>query len=395
MNINEMDLEQVETRMAEVKDMLHEDGADLDALENEINELKTRKASIMAEIETRKAEINEVIEEAKEIAPVEERSKKKMENIELRNTKEYINAYAEYIKTGSDKACRALFSANGSTYEAAVEDDASGVLPVPDLVDEIIHTAWERNEITSLVRKSYLKGNLQVGFEVSATDAVVHNEGDEAPAEEQLLLGTVRLVPASIKKWITITDEAMDMGGEEFLRYIYDELTYRIAKKLADDIVYNIAVSPATSNGTQPGVPVLEQTSISVATIGQALALLSDEAVDPVIVMNKKTWGAFKAVQYGANYAVDPFEGLKVVFNNAMPAYETLDGTGTITTFAIVGDFGRGYLCNFPKGDDITIKFDDLSLAESDLVKIVGREYVGHGVVAPNAFVKINKAASE
>jgi hypothetical protein len=34
---------------------------------------------------------------------------------------------------------------------------------------------------------------------------------------------------------------------------------------------------------------------------------------------------------------------------------------------------------------------DELSLAEKDLVKIVGRQYVGMGVVAPKAFVKIAK----
>ena len=35
------------------------------------------------------------------------------------------------------------------------------------------------------------------------------------------------------------------------------------------------------------------------------------------------------------------------------------------------------------------IKFDDLSEAESDLVKVVGRMYMGFGVVAPRAFCKV------
>lgn len=198
MNINEMDLEQVETRMNEVKSMLHEDGADLDALEAEINELKTRKATILAEIETRKAEINEVIESAAEITPIEERSKK-METIEVRNTKEYIDAYANYIKTGSDKACRALLSENAS---AEVLADNTGTVPVPEVVYDIIKTAWDNNEITSLVKKTYIKGNLKVGFEVAATPAHVHAEGDEEPDEELLTIGIVNLIPESIKKWI-------------------------------------------------------------------------------------------------------------------------------------------------------------------------------------------------
>ena len=63
-------------------------------------------------------------------------------------------------------------------------------------------------------------------------------------------------------------------------------------------------------------------------------------------------------------------------------------------TYAIVGDFAEGAHANFPNGEEITIKYDDLSLAEKDLVKLVGREFVGLEVVAPNAFVKIAKASA-
>ena len=55
----------------------------------------------------------------------------------------------------------------------------------------------------------------------------------------------------------------------------------------------------------------------------------------------------------------------------------------------VVGDFGQGALANFPNGDEIRIKFDDLTYAENDLVKIVGREYIGLGIVADHAFCKV------
>ena len=107
--------------------------------------------------------------------------------------------------------------------------------------------------------------------------------------------------------------------------------------------------------------------------------------------MNKATWSAFKAVQYAANVPVDPFEGLPVIFNNTIEAFSAAT---TGVTYAIVGDFGEGAIANFPNGEDITLKYDDLSLAESDLVKIVGREYVALGVVGPKSFVKITKASA-
>ena len=106
--------------------------------------------------------------------------------------------------------------------------------------------------------------------------------------------------------------------------------------------------------------------------------------------MNKATWAAFKAVQYAAQYAVDPFEGLTVVFNNSLKSIA--EASGATQPYAIVGDFDMGALANFPAGDDIQFKFDENTLKKQDLIEILGREYVALGVVAPNAFVKIAKA---
>ena len=57
----------------------------------------------------------------------------------------------------------------------------------------------------------------------------------------------------------------------------------------------------------------------------------------------------------------------------------------------IVGDLEQGALMNFPSGQDITFKLDDMTLATSDLVRVIGRMFVAEGVVAPGAFVKVTK----
>lgn len=118
------------------------------------------------------------------------------------------------------------------------------------------------------------------------------------------------------------------------------------------------------------------------------MAALSDEAANPVIIMNKATWGAFKAVQYAGNFDHDPFEGLPVLFNNSITAYSAAT---TGVTYAIVGDLGEGALANFPNGDQIDFKFDELSEKKKDLIEVLGRRYVALAPVAPNAFVKITK----
>ena len=296
---------------------------------------------------------------------------------EIRNSAAYIDAYAEYIKTENDAECRALLTEN-----------VSGSVPVPTFVEDIVRTAWEREGITSRVRKAYLKGNLKVGFEISGDPAVIHTEGAAAIDPENLVLGVVTLVPQSIKKVVQISDEAYDMRGEAFLRYIYDELTYRIAKLAADTLVAKILACGTVSTTTVPGVPVVTATSASMGTVAAAVANLSDEAANPVVIMNKLTWGTFKAAQYAANYAIDPFEGLDVVFNDTLKAFSV---ASTGDTYMIVGDLDQGALMNFPNGEQIQFKFDELSLKKQDLIEVLGRMYVGIGVVAPNAFVKVTK----
>lgn len=398
-----MTLEELKERLSAIDDELNAIVAELDAPDEKpaeeepseerasTEELETRSAKLMEERQNIMAEIEKAekaLEEEKramteviankETEIIEKREETKMTDMEIRNSEAYINAYAEYLKTGDDTECRSLLTENAT----------GGTVPVPELVYDITKTAWEREGITSRVRKAYIKGNLKVGFELSAGDATVHTEGGGAVTEESLVLGTVTLVPKSIKKWISISDEAMDLRGEAFIQYLYDELTYKIAKKAADEVIAQIQACGTVSTNTQVGVPKLTASTVGVGTIAQAMALLSDEAANPVVMMNKATWGAFKSAQYANGFDADPFEGLDVLFNNTIPSV-TVATTGV--TYAIVGDLDHGALMNFPNGEGIDFKVDELSQAEYDLVRIIGREFVGIGVVAPDAFVKIVK----
>lgn len=376
--IRELTAEEVEARLSEIQTEIDAEGADLEALNAEIDACKERRESLAKAEEERKVLADKIATDREKVEIKEQREDEKtMSNVEIRNTPEYIDAYANYIKSGDDSECRALLT-----------ELASGTVAVPSLVEDIVRTAWEREGIMSRVRKSYLKGILKVGFEKSADPAYIHTEGAAADTEEALVLGTVSISPASIKKWITISDEVLDMKSEAFLRYIYDELAYQIAKKAADTLVGQIKTAGTSATSTAVGVPAVAVTTVAMDTIAKAIALLSDEATDPVIIMNKQTYPVFKAVQYGANYAADPFEGMEVIFNSTL---STFTAATTGVPYAIVGDLGRGALANYPAGDEITFKFDDLSLAEKDLVKIVGREYVGLGIVGPDCFVKITK----
>lgn len=381
--IRTADAAALEARRAELGNVSEDMSADT------IREYNEELRSINGELEARRqaaAERRQLAEEVAQnggtrMAAAPQEGTKKMANEEVRSSRDYINAYVKYLKTGNAEECRALLT----------ENVATGTVPVPTVVDGYVRAAWERSSFMRLVRRAYVRGNYKIGFEISATGAAVHVEGTDAPQEETLVIGSVNLVPQSIKKWIRISDEAYDMGGEEFLAYIYDEITNKIAQAAAEALLDKIIASPATSSAANgPGVPVVSVSALALDTIAQALAQLGDNAAEPVIVMNRATHAAFRALQLSANYGVDPYEGLDVYYSSHLPAFASATAGQTPI---IVGDFGEGAIANFPNGEEITLKFDDLSEAEADLVKIVGRQYVALGVVAPNAFVKINKQA--
>lgn len=381
MELKDMTIEQLEERKAAIASEIETDGADLDALENEVRSIKA-ELEARANEEAKKVELRKTVAEMKAPVVVEkvvEEEKREMKtNDEIRASQEYIDAFARYLVSENDTEVRSLLTTQ-----------VSGSVPVPVIVDDIIRTAWEKSDILSRIRKTNIRGNLKVPFELSATGAWVHTEGTTAPTEESLALGIVEMVPRNVKKWIRVSDEAIAMGGETLVRYIYDELTYQILKKLTELVIGDIK---GASNSASSSAVSAQKVTLApgLTTVTSAFAKLSDEATDPVIIMNKLTYADFIAAQAAGNFSFDPFNGLPVLFTSALPAYSVASANAV---YAIVGDL-KGAQLNYPEGEGIVIKYDDVSEAEADLVKIVGRQYVAHALTACDRFCNIAKPSS-
>jgi HK97 family phage major capsid protein len=368
--IKELDFDALETRASEIA--IETESADKEQLETlnaELDAIEERKKALDLEIEERKAAAAEVISGAGEVIE-EGKEERKMTIKEVRSSKEYIDAYAKYVKTGKDVECRSLLTQN------ADDETTYPVVPVPEFVENRIREAWENDKIFARVTKTFVAGNLKVGFEASSTGAAIHEEGGDDIDEETLMLGIVNMVPAMIKKWITVSDEVLALGSEAFLQYVYDEIANKIVEKAADIVIGKIQAAPTTATTSAVGVPVVAG-PVSAATILDAIAQLGDSARDLVIVASGQTIADLKKAALTAGYAYDPFAGLEVIQKSGM------DG-------AIVGDLA-GVQANLPEGDGVKFKFDDLSLAEKDLVKIVGRLYAAIEVVGPGMLVNISE----
>ena len=370
-------IEDLETRKAEIVSELDNEGADLDALENEARAIK-EEIEKRKDAEQKKTEIREAVASGVgEVVQTFSKEEKVMPTIEeIRSSAEYAEAFKNYIIKGDDSECRALLTTNVQ----------NGVVPVPVIVEETVKTAWEKNDFLSRVSKTAIRGNLKSFFELSADPAYVHTEGTSAPTEEALTLGVITMVPATVKKWITISDEAVAMGGEAFLRYVYDEITYQIMKKLVALCVADVTGAGTTNSSTAIGVPKVNEDP-SVTAIPNAAANLSEDAENLCVVMNRLTEVEFIKAYAAGSFAVDPFAGLTKVYTSALPAFSTASANAV---YAIVGDLSAIQV-NYPEGEGVAIKYDDLSQAEKDMVKIVGRQYAAHAITKPGRLVNLTK----
>lgn len=188
--------EEIEARKMEIREEVEttEEVEKIEELTEEVEALNEEEEQIK-EDEENEEEAKEVEEKSFLSKEIIKEEREIMENKEMRNTKEYINAYAEYIK-GNDKELKALITTDG--YATG----NSATVEVPDMVYDIVKTAWQREDLMARVNTLSVKGNLKVQFEVSGDAAVVHQEGNSAVSEESLVLGVVTLTPVSIKKWI-------------------------------------------------------------------------------------------------------------------------------------------------------------------------------------------------
>lgn len=339
----------------------------LEALNAELDAIEERKKALNIEIEARKKAAEAVAHGAG--TKIEEREKKMTER-EIRSTQEYIDAYVAYVKSGYDvKEFEKRMPQGGDASIIYSANATSGGIAVPVYVEERINANWENNEILRRVKRTFFKGNVQVGVEYNSTGAVNHVENSGEITTETLDIRFVDLIPQYIKKMVKVSHAALELSGTAFLDYLYDEIEAKIFDKLADNII-NVITSDNYSlvetynyTGSNP----------TTADIVNAAGMLGPNA-RPVLVINRQGAAALKAAALSAQYGYDPFDGLEVIYAN--------------TAYPIVADLSAIQV-NFPDGDVPKFIFDEYTDAPSNVVRIIGRLAAAVEVVAKDMIVKI------
>lgn len=411
----------IEQRMSEIVDKKNEIVDEVDAKKEEFENADTDKRDeILEEVEALTEEANKIDEEVKELE--EQRTKMKaqeermsmaqtlsktaieerkdqienMENVNVLKTKEYEQLYADFIRGKVDK------KEVRSYCEARALTTATEYVPIPEIMQGFVETAWyEYGKFSRLVSETFEPAILKIPVEVSADPANWHDENSGPVEEENITLGQIILQPKMIKKWISLTDELMAMSAQDFLRYIADELVYRVVLALDEAII-----NRKDANGLGV-IGIVDNPYTEVVTaklnfnaINTALAnLVTFE--DLTIAMNPATF--FNTFMGMTDEVGRPIFNV-IADNNARPQYylsgHRVEFTQALKSDAeassgdplfIIGNFRRGYRLNYPQGRNVITLIDPYTLATEDLVRMIGRLYVAGNVVKPKHFAQVNK----
>lgn len=374
-----MEIRDIDQRLEEIRSLdisAMDDQAEVEKLTAEAKELNEKRAAL---VEERKQAEAKVLASAEVTEKHENMEAKPMEEKITRDSQEYLDAYIEAKKTGDDTELRALLSTNAGS---------GGTIAVPVAVEEAVEDAWNKDKILNRVRATEYPGNYEANFYISGSGAVIHAEGDTEISDEELNLGTVTLIPQSVKKNLAISKAALKLRGQAFLdsmrQEVYDEVMYAAGGVLLTDIIN----APATSSATKPGVPTVSVSAFGANDIINAEALLSDRAVNKVAIMNAKTYAAYKSIRTSDGYPVAIFDGIEVLIDNRLPA---LADASAGDALVILGDLNYGARANFPDGKEVEIIVDRVTRKKGNIVDIFGELFLSIGVTQANAFAKIVK----
>lgn len=299
-----MTLEQINARLAEIRTALEAPGADVDALEQEANDLIAKRTALTAAAERRSALLSRIATDptiegrtppaADPILPPANDSAGEVRGIY--DTPEYRSGFLRSLMGAPLSAAerRALSSA---------DDSAGAAIPTQtqnEIMRKMVKLAPMLDEITLL----HIPGNVTIAIEDAVQDASAHTENAEANDATDKII-SVSLAGYEVIKIMSISAKVRAMTINAFEAWLTDTLSEGIARKLEDWIING------DGNGDPQGVDYAQTwvdgtnavdfaaATPTFAEICEMISLLP-AAYDPnaKFLMNKKTfWQKVQAIR--------------------------------------------------------------------------------------------------
>lgn len=244
-----MRLEEINKRMAAIGEEIGKEGANLDALNVEVDELKEERQAILDTAEKRKSLMDEVANMANVTVlekHKEERGAEKVEKEFGADSKEYRNAFLKTLlgERLTDVEERAYLHTTENT---------EAVIP-KELQNKIYSTMEEQHPILQDIQILRTGTVLSIVKHVSIDegDAKVVAEGD-ANVDEKNTFVNVSLTGKDFSKHVDFSYRLGKMAIPAFEEYLVKEIGNRIGSAMADDIVDQIKSDMNAENKIETG----------------------------------------------------------------------------------------------------------------------------------------------
>lgn len=384
MNIDEMNLEQVTKRLAdldiEVRDA--KEVKDVEALTGEKKTLLTRKAEL-EDLEQRKADALKINEGKVNTNIIEERKGENKMNTEFTiESKEYRSAYLNNLRglELNEVEQRAFSTVAGS---------AAAVIPT-ETQNRIVEVVKQHAPLLNEIYLMNVPGGVSIPVEDVVDEATKHAENATITAAGDTLK-YVDLFGYEVTKLLHISKSVMKMSVSAFETWLSTNLGKALAAKITKSIIYG------SGTGEAKGIDKITWNATNSVTVALAGSLSAQNVLDVIGLLN----GGFDAnakflmskktlltdflplmdktknnlvTQEGRNYFI---QGYPVMLDERVTLHE-----------AILGDFYTGYYGNMPEDANVDGGF----VRASNNYEYLGACMFDGKPAIESAFVKIVKA---
>ena len=252
MEVKDMKMEDIETRMAEINELLNDENADIDALTEEVNALEERSNEIKLEVEKRNALVSKVAEG--QIGVVIEERKQEETIVEERTytikDAEYREAWLKNLNgedlTEFEKRVLAT-GITGNTEGTATDVSGKSLLVPTHTLNEIWSLIEEKHPFLADCRKLFSNAVVEIPVHSAGGAAEIVAEGT-APAEEANTFIKVTLAGKSFAKFVDITYRMQKMSIDALEDYLAREIADGVGNKMAADAIATVKAGIDSGN---------------------------------------------------------------------------------------------------------------------------------------------------
>lgn len=375
-----MRLKEIEKRLAEIRSALEVEGADVDALSQEADDLIAEKRKITETADKRRNVLERIAAGihgagAPLVNPEPEGETPPEERGNVFAKPEYRSAWLKNIRNiDMNEAEKRAYTITAGSAGAAVPTTT---------VNKIVEAVKQHAPLLTMIDLMHVAGNITIPAEGTTTEAATHEENATITSDNDKLKVAVTLGGYEVTKLITISKSVETMTIDAFETWLVNKISRTVAEKI-ENLILN-----GSGSGEAQGINKItwdDTNSVSTATVTEANILqvigLLNGGYDSnaVWLMSKNTfWNHFyPLMNKSKNVTIARENGKWYIGGFEVVMEDRQEG-------ALFGDFYNGYAGNMPEDINVVSQF----VAKQNGYDILGAAMFDGKVQAIEAFRKL------